>query len=138
MKTSTVTLALCQWLADNDFGIYRPNTPYQKNERAITVRRLPTAPEWALAVAPYGLDEDLVLPNRLINVQLRFRTGKGQPLTTVDDWADDVAEALHMRHRFNMGGLHVQRAVRTIIAPLGADENGREERADSYALLLMN
>lgn len=136
MNTTDVITGVCRWLDANEFGTYRADAPYRPADRAITARRLPATPDWAIAVATYGQDDGLVTPDREINIQLRFRTAHEAGITAVDDWADRVFDALHMRHRITMGGVRVQRVVRTLSAPLGADENGREERADSYTLLL--
>lgn len=137
MRTADVIDGMCRWLSAQGFGVYRTDTPYVEGEKAIVVRRFPIDPDTALSVAIYDQTDSLQTPDRTVNVQLRFRTGKDARLTDVDDWADDVFQALNMKHGFDMGGIHVQRAVRKITAPLGADENGREERADSYELLLL-
>ena len=129
-----VTRGVCEWLDAQGFAVFRPDTPYVAGERAVTFRALPKAPVEAVSVNLYGVDDDLTLPSTTVSVQLRFRASSE---ATVNVWADQVASSLHMRHGLKMGDLVVQRAVRTIVAPLGVDENGRVERADSYDLLLM-
>ena len=131
-----VKVGLCQWLHDTGHGTYRPATAYQSGERAITEQSLPPNPDWAVAVAPYGVDDATVLPTQLVRVQLRFRAPADQPKSAVDQWADAVASDLHFKHNFDAGALHVSRAERVLVAPLGADDSGRQERADSYQLIL--
>ncbi len=127
---------LCQWLHDEGFGVYRPDSAYQSGERAIVVRAFSPAPDWAVAVALYQVDDATTLPNITVTVQLRFRAPADQPNTAVDEWADQVAGHLHFKHNFTAGTVHVSRARRVLVAPMGADDSGREERADSYELIV--
>lgn len=127
---------LAQWLQDEGLGSYRPDTEYQAGERAITARTLPREPDWAVAIAPYQVDDATTLPTQAVMVQLRFRAPAVGPRTSVDEWADQVAGRLHFRHNFDVGGVHVSRAQRVLVAPLGSDESGREERADSYEIIV--
>lgn len=127
---------LCQWLNDEGLGTYRPDSSYQAGERAIVVRAFPPAPDWAVAVAPYQVDDATTLPNITVMVQLQFRAPADQPMTAVDEWADQVADQLHFKHNFTAGNVHVSRARRVLVAPMGADDSGREERADSYELIV--
>ncbi|MBN8883400.1 MAG: hypothetical protein J0H73_13930 [Salana multivorans] len=103
---------------------------------AITYKRLPVTPDRAIAVTVYDIEDSITLPDVTVLVQLRFR-GETNDRTDVDDLADSVAAVLDGRHQFTVGALHVQRARRVSFSPQGADDNGREERADNYALVLM-
>lgn len=132
---SDLVAGLAQWLDDEGLADYKPTDPYVSNDRAVTIKSLPTNPDDALAIFPYGVTDARVLPNMEIRVQLRFRSAGSR--LSVDQWADSVAEKLHWAHYLKFGDVTVQRAERTIIAPFGPDDNGREERADSYTFILL-
>lgn len=138
VSVATVTVGLAMWLEENGFGTYRPDTPYEDGERAITIRRLPAHPDNAVTVTPYDVrDNQMLTPDTVIGVQLRFRSEAGD-MTGADRWADEVAEMLHMKQNIQLpNGARISRARRNIVAPFGPDENNRPERADSYQLLMM-
>lgn len=135
INVSNVLEGFAQWLDDNGYAMYKPDEPYAASDHAVTLKRLPTKPDTAVSVTPYMVDDGTVLPTNTVRVQLRFRAGSD---IDVDQWADEVAEALHWNHHFSMGNVQVQRAERVLAASLGLDDNGREERADSYELILLN
>src|SRR5690606_20258488 len=99
-----------------------------------TLKALPDAPDEAVAVSVYDVEDDLRLPHVLVYVQLRFR-GTKTSRTSVDDFADAAFSALHGA-RFTAGERSVQQCRRISVAPLGADGNARQERADNYELVL--
>ena len=132
--TADLLEGVAVWLAAQGVGVYRPDSVHPAGETAVTLKRLPTAPDRAVAVNVYDTRDDLTTPLREVMVQLRFRAPG--PLTAVDEFADSVFPLLHMRHHFDAGTVRVQRAVRRSSAPMGADDNRREERADNYALIL--
>lgn len=136
VSLSDLTEGICRWLDAEGFGTYKADAPYSAQDRAITVKALPTSPDWAVAVTPYGVEDGDVLPNAEVYVQLRFRAPRDVPATAVDEWADEVAGLLHFGRNLAMGDIQVSQAQRTITAPLGVDDNGRFERADSYTLIL--
>ena len=102
----------------------------------IVEKLVPPNPDWALTVAPYSVTDEVTLPNQTVMMQLRFRAPADQPMTAVDDWADAVADALNLAYQFEAGDVKVARARRTLVAPLGVDDNGRMERADSYEFIV--
>lgn len=133
VPVSTVTLGVAAHLHDEGVAVWS-DTGYQDTDRAITVKALPATPDTAVAVTVYDVDDDLVLPHVPVLVQFRFRAARGSR-TAVDDFADEAFGVLHGR-RFYVGDLLVQQCRRLSVAPLGADDNGREERADNYELVL--
>lgn len=133
VPVSEVTLGLAQHLHNEGVAVWS-DTAYDPGDRAITIKALPASPDNAVAVTVYAVEDDLTLPNVTVAVQLRFRCERGSR-TAVDDWADEVFGVLH-GHRFTVGGRLVQQCRRLSVAPMGADENGREERADNYELIL--
>lgn len=136
VKVSEVLTGIAEFLDGEGVGVWRPEGTYTSDEVAVTLKSLPAAPDNAVAVAAYHVGDDLVLPDVEVLLQLRFRAARGSR-TAVDDLADSAFDVLHGRHMFSAGALTVQRARRLSVAPLGADDNGREERADNYALILM-
>lgn len=130
---SALRRGLAEYLAANGVGTWRESSPYLPDEKAITLRDLPDAPDTALAVEVYDISDDVVLPDQEVRVQLLAR-GRGD---AADDMADTAFGVLHGAHHFMAGTVKVGSARRISSAPLGADDNGREERADSYALVLM-
>lgn len=133
---TTLVEGLAQWLSDRDLADYKPVEPYAPTDRAVTIKRLPTTPDTSLAIYPYNTDDATTLPGTEVSIQLRFR-GPASDRLYADRWADKVAKELHWRHHFNLGDVRIQRSQRVVTVPLGADDNGREERADSYTFLLM-
>lgn len=134
MSVKELLEGLAVWLASQGFGVYRTSTPYTAADKAITIKRLPATPDWALAVNVYDVADEISLPTKRVRVQLRFRA-PGIP-TAVDEWADDVAAALHGLHHFTAGNVRIERAERINFAALGVDDNRREERTDNYELIL--
>lgn len=135
MKVSEITKAVAQYLDDVGVANYYPDVfPPTITGPVVSIKRLPKSPDDAVAVTVYDVDDALIVPGTWVSVQLRFRTSGSR--TSVDDLADAVFEHLHFLHRFDMAGVLIQRARRINMASLGPDENGRDERADNYELLL--
>lgn len=133
IKISDVLKNLCAYLDSAGVGTYRSTGKYETDETAITIKRLPTSPDRAIAVAAYNSADDITLPTVAVSIQIRFRAGDNR--TDVDDLADEAFSQLHGRHHFLMGEMKVARAHRVNFAGLGVDDNRREERADNYELL---
>lgn len=102
--------------------------------KMVTLKALPATPDLAVSLSVYDVEDDLRLPHVVLFVQARCR-GTSAVRTSVDDLADDVFDALHGQ-RFTAGGYAVQQCRRISVAPLGADDNGRHERADNYELVV--
>lgn len=134
VRVATVRTALAQYLDAQGVAAWlEPPETYPADARAVTLRDLPSEPDAAVAIEVYDVRDDLVLPDVEIRVQLLFRA-RGE---AVDDFADDAFDVLHGRHHFQAGALVIQRCRRISTAPLGPDDNGREQRADNYGLVLM-
>lgn len=134
IRASRVRRGLAAWISEHvDGAVWSETDPYEPSDRAVVLRDLPSQPDTAVAVELYHRDDDLVLPDVEVRVQLKFR-GRGD---AADEFADDVFEQLHGQHHFAAGDVMVQRAARQFAAPLGPDDNGREQRADNYTLVFM-
>lgn len=133
IRVSDVRRAVGEYLHAQEVAVYKTDSPYVANDRAVFLRQMGSSPDVAVAVEVYGVVDELVLPNVEIRVQLLFR-GPGD---TADDFADDVFQVLHDRHHFLAGDLRIQRARRLYATPIGVDDNQREQRTDNYGLTFM-
>lgn len=130
-----VMKGLAGFLDEQGVAKYRETTAYQPGEIPVTIKRLPANPDKAVAVTAYSTDDELILPVRTVYVQFRFRAAGAR--TDVDDFAEEVFDILQGKHNFALpNGVVVSRARRVNAAPLGVDENGRDERADNYELII--
>ena len=136
IDTKQIVEGTCEWLDAQGLATYKPGGVYAANDKAATIKRLPSYPDNAVAVSLYSTQDATVLPNATVRIQLRFRAAKGSR-TAVDEWADEVASHLHWKRNLTLGAVKVARAERINTAPMGADDNGREERADNYELILL-
>lgn len=131
---SELTLAICRFLGSTGEAVFREVGKYQSTDNAVVVKHLPTEPDTAVAVNVYDMGDHVGVARTEVMVQLRFRAGGKR--TAVDEFADAIKPYLHNRHGFTMDGIRISRCRRVNIAPLGPDQNGREERTDNYALIL--
>lgn len=134
MDDVTLTKTVCQVLADGTGWAWRPDGPaYTADEIGVFYGALGPAPDRAAGVTAYWADDELQTGLRVRRVQLRLRGDRGRP-----DGADELAgaafAALHGLAR--VAGLSL--VTRVLVAHLGADDNARQERADSYQIVLDN
>lgn len=134
MSVTAVHLAVASRLAEQGVATFRPTGVYSASETGITIKAVPQMPDRIVAISVYNIDEnsDPTDPRQTYAVQLRFRAGKIP--TEVDDIADAAYQALSVDHQ-EWGTVRVQRSYRTVMAPLGMDANGRQERTDSYRIV---
>jgi len=134
MDTTEVTYAVAQILAEADVGQWRPTGPgYAPAEVGIYYGPIHASPDRAIGVTVYTQTDDVVTGLQDRYVQVRCRGAKGQP-NGADLIADAAFEALHGVYHH----LGFARVTRTSTAPLGADENGRQERTDNYRVIIDN
>jgi hypothetical protein len=133
----TLTKTVCQVLADRTPWAWRPDGPsYAADEIGIHYGALPPEPDQAVGVSLYYIDDprpgdDAAV--QLRRVQIRMRGERGA-LDGADELAQVTFTALHRLTR--TAGLSL--VTRVLVAHLGADENDRQERADSYQIILDN
>lgn len=122
-------------LAQAGAGTYRPDgEAYEPGEVAITLGLLPAHPAEAIAVTAYTVEDDPTQPTGITGLQVRLR-GAGHDPRPVFTRADAVFGALHGAYKLRLpgpDGLVVGQCWRQMSAPLGTDEQGRYELADSY------
>ena len=132
MTDRDLTIALCELLAEELGWSWSLTEPYPAGAVGLFYGSIGDAPDRAVGVRVYGgSDPRVYAPTR--SVQLLLRGRPGEP-----DGADALADAafgvLHktLRRRGILAG------QRSYFGPLGADANGREERADNYEIHLDN
>ena len=132
MTDRDLTIALCELLAEELGWSWSLTEPYPAGAVGLFYGSIGETPDRAVGVRVYGGSDPRVrAPTR--SVQLLLRGRPGEP-----DGADALADAA-------FGVLHKTLRCRGILAgqrsyfgPLGADTNGREERADNYEIHLDN
>lgn len=132
MTDRDLTIALCELLAEELGWSWSLTEPYPAGAVGLFYGSIGETPDRAVGVRVYGGSDPRVrAPTR--SVQLLLRGRPGEP-----DGADALADAA-------FGVLHKTLRCRGILAgqrsyfgPLGADANGREERADNYEIHLDN
>ena len=132
MTDRDLTIALCELLAEELGWSWSLTEPYPAGAVGLFYGAIGETPDRAVGVRVYGGSDPRVrAPTR--SVQLLLRGRPGEP-----DGADALADAafgvLHktLRRRGILAG------QRSYFGPLGADANGREERADNYEIHLDN
>lgn len=132
MTDRDLTIALCELLAEELGWSWSLTEPYPAGAVGLFYGSIADTPDRAVGVRVYGGSDPRVhAPTR--SVQLLLRGRPGEP-----DGADALADAafgvLHktLRRRGILAG------QRSYFGPLGADANGREERADNYEIHLDN
>jgi len=134
MDDVTLVTTVCERLAAAGVGAWRPvGPPYGAGEVAIHYGALPASPDRAIGVTLYVADDELRTSLAVRRVQLRVRGARGDA-AGADRLASATFDALQGLAR--TAGLSL--VTRVLVAHLGADENARQERADSYQIVLDN
>lgn len=134
--TRALVSGLAARIAAAGAGTYRPDgSAYRPDEVPITFGGLPATQGAAIALTPYDSVDDVGHDDRLVSVQVRMRSA-GADVRPLWDIADQVFAALHNASDYELDGVAVAWSARSITAPLGPDESGRYEQADSYQFQL--
>ena len=133
MNDRDVTLAICELLGRMPGWSWDPSGPYPVGQVVIFYGAIPPAPDRAIGVRVYGGTDNAQVYQPVRRVQLRFRGARGAP-DDADQMADWAFRLLHGASRIK-GLNHVERSS---FGPLGADQNGRQERTDNYVIILDN
>ncbi|MFJ2029428.1 minor capsid protein [Streptosporangium sp. NPDC087985] len=133
--TTTLITTFAEQLHAAGVGVWRPpgSGVYAASEVAIVLGKLPTAPDRAIAITPYGADQDgddPVNTDGTLGVQFRMR---GTPdIQVLNGIAQGVFDTFQGAQFPAVGVILMTRRIQ---APMGSDANNRWERADSYRLL---
>jgi hypothetical protein len=134
MDTTSLVTVVAGLLAAAGVGVWQPAGPaYTPTQVGIFYGPIAPAPDRAIGVTVYDQTDDIETTLAERFVQIRCRGAKGAP-NGADILADAAFTALHGVYR--AGG--IARITRTSTAPLGADENNRQERTDNYQLVIDN
>lgn len=134
MDTTTVVYTVNAILDDAGVGAWHPVGPaYTSADVGIFYGPVGATPNRAIGVTCYTQTDDIETGRADRYVQVRCRGNPGAP-NGADILADAVFTALHGVYRVS----GISRITRTSTAPLGADDNGRQERTDNYHLILDN
>lgn len=135
MDTSTLTTTVATILAARTTTmVWRPDGPdYADAETGIYYGRLAPTPDRGVGITTYAATDDLETFLAVRRIQLRFRGPRGDRAG-----ADDIADAAFavLQGLARVAGLNLVSRVST--AHLGADENDRQERTDSYQITIDN
>lgn len=129
MDDETLTDRVCDFLALVPTFDYRTDPP--PGGVTVCYGAIDAEPDRAVGVRIYGATDQMHLHWRRAQVRIR---GNRRDKQDADKIAAVVFAALHGLSRW--GGISGIR--RESMSPLGADENGREERTDNYIITLDN
>lgn len=130
-----LTIAIIEALAAAGVGVWRPAGPiFTAAETGIFYGPLDPTPDRAVGVTVYAADETLTDPRdgvqwRRVQIRVRGATGVRNSADVLASQVKAAMDALSRERGIN----HIRRVL---VAPLGADGNGRTERADSYSVTL--
>lgn len=127
--TSDLMGGLAQLLADNNLGVYRTSPPYGATDVGIVFESMPDAPDFALCLTEYPVDDD-VTTDAITAVQIRMRAG-ADPVALMD-LRDGVRDLLHNRRGYSLGSVRVAVSWRQSETLLGQDAHGRNERTSNF------
>lgn len=108
--------------------------PYTASQVGVFYGPIGIAPDRAVGVTLYSATEAVPAdgyPLQWRRVQIRIRGGRNAP-NGADALASQVKTAMDALSRT----AGINNTKRVLVAPLGADGNGRTERADSYSITL--
>lgn len=134
MNDVEITTRICSLLGRVPTWEWRPTGPaYTATETAIFYGPIGATPDRAIGVRLYGADDNDIQHERTRRAQVRYRGRKGSP-ADADAMASIGFDVLQGLSR--VGGISGIRRISMV--PLGADENGRDERTDNYLIILDN
>lgn len=131
--TAELAHGLAEHLAAAGVGMYRPTGVYRDDETGIVIAVVPAAPPRVVVLSCYALTDDVDQADSLIGLQVRVRSSTPDPRDALD-LIDAVFETLHGATHLTLAGTGVHLVERTTSTPMGRDQNGRYEHADTYRL----
>jgi hypothetical protein len=131
--TAELAHGLAGYLAAAGVGVYRPTGVYRDDETGIVITVVPAAPPRVVVLSCYALADDVDQADSLIGLQVRVRAGIPDPRDALD-LIDAVFEELHGATHLSLAGVILHLVERTASTPMGRDQNGRYEHADTYRL----
>jgi hypothetical protein len=131
---ATLTKTVCMILGRVPGWEWRPTGPaYTAAEVGIYYGAIKDTPDRAIGVRVYSIPSDNPDTDRQRGVQLRIRGGRGRP-----DGADVIASVARPVLAGIVRQYGISEITFTSMAPLGADQNGRQERTENALITLDN
>ncbi|WP_086765335.1 minor capsid protein [Streptomyces bobili] len=127
--TSSLLDGIAGLLAEAGVGVFDPDGVIEDPATGIFRGVTPDFPDRAIGITAYPV-EDTDRTDTTIGVQLRMRAGRYPD--AIDDMADAVRDALHMRRHYVVGGVSVVLSWRQSQAWIGQDAHGRMELTSNY------
>jgi len=134
MDDAALTVVICEQLARVPGWEWRPNGPaFARSDTGIFYGAIGAEPDRAIGVRVYAADDNDAQHTHGRRVQVRYRGRRADPAD-----ADRMAHIgyLVLNGLSRVGGISDARRISMV--PLGADDNGREERTDNYRINLDN
>ena len=127
-----LAVGFAQLLAGADVGTWKPTGAYTAGQTAIVLRGLPQSPDRAIALATYGVDDDVVHGDDVTGLQITTRWG-GQDPTGTDDLTDLVFDQLQALPRTTLAtGIVVTQCLRRSATSIGQDGNNRWRTTQNF------
>jgi len=131
--TTTLVHGLAEYLAAAGVAVYRPTGVYHDDEVGIVIGVVPVSPPRVVVLTSYPLSDDVDQADSVLGLQVRARGASSDPREALD-LVDAVFDALHGAAHLDLAGALVHLAERTASLPMGRDQSGRYEHADTYQL----
>ncbi|WP_076260872.1 minor capsid protein [Intrasporangium flavum] len=128
---SDLLAGLAQELQDAGVAVYRPDTPYEDGETAITFGTMLDQPDRCVTLTTYPLTDQPREALSLVGVQVRSRA---ESYLDANDLNVAIFRALHGLTGRQYGTCHLVQLLRRTSVPMGADTDQRwEHSANLYA-----
>lgn len=128
-RTNLLT-GIAEYLHEHYVGTWSPAGPYQPADTAITSDVLPQAPDKAISLTLYPVQDDGTT-DTIIGLQCRVR-GSINSRTTDKDILDALFDNLHDLQDVSLGGIPIVRVWHQSGAALGPDSKNRAEHTANY------
>lgn len=133
--TATLAHGLGEQLAAAGIATYRPTGTYTAEETGLVVGVMPASPPRVVVLTLYALADDIDQADSRVGLQVRVR-GAGPDPRNALDLIDAVFDELHGATHLDLAGVLVHLIERTASVPMGRDQNGRYEHADTFHLIV--
>lgn len=127
-----ITTGIAELMHAAQVAVWRPTGQYQATERAIAIGDLPSSPSEAVALTVYGSADDPHYADSTVMLQALIR-GTADP-RSVDHVAAALADLIHGREGYDLGGVPIIESHRQSWSRMGQDGGGRWRRSDNYYL----
>lgn len=134
MSDLDIADGFAQIISDATIGVYRADgSAFAAGEIGIVLGELPDEPAQAIGLTPYPVSDNPAGTDGILGLQIMFR-GEGVDVRPVWQMRDATFALLQGRMSFTVNGQYISSIWRQISAPLGRDDLGRYEHADTYYL----